>query len=76
MKSGKLIFDDFTLEKALQKISDTYGVSFAYDNPELKLTLITGTVPTTNLEICLNAIQKSADITFKKENAKLVVYNN
>lgn len=75
-KNGKLIFDDFTLEKALLKISDTYGVSFSYDNPELKQTLITGTVPTTNLEICLNAIQKSADITFKKENTKLVVYKN
>ncbi|PQJ23126.1 FecR family protein [Tenacibaculum sp. SG-28] len=75
-KNGKLVFDNFTLEKALLKITDTYGVTFVYDNPELKKTPITGTVPTTNLEICLNAIKKSANITLKKENDKLVVCKN
>ena len=75
-KNGKLIFNNFTLEEALNKVSDTYGVAFEYKHPEAKEILITGIVPTTNLDICLNAIRKSTNINIKKENTKLVVYKN
>ncbi|CAM1362903.1 Anti-sigma factor [Tenacibaculum xiamenense] len=75
-KNGTLIFNNSTLMDALHKVSDTYGVEFDFHDQETKNTLITGTVPTTNLEICLNAIKKSADISIKKENVKLVVYKN
>ncbi|SEE56708.1 protein of unknown function [Tenacibaculum sp. MAR_2010_89] len=73
-KNGKLIFNNYTLEEALNKVTDTYGVNFTYKNPETKAFLITGIVPTTNLDICLNAIKKSTNIIIKKENTKLVVY--
>ncbi len=73
-KNGKLIFNNYTLEEALNKVTDTYGVNFTYKNPETKSFLITGIVPTTNLDICLNAIKKSTNIIIKKENTKLVVY--
>lgn len=75
-KNGTLIFDHTTLAKALQKVSDTYGVFFEYETPEIKNILITGTVPTTNLDICLNAIKKSINVDIKKENSILVVSKN
>lgn len=75
-KNGKLIFSNFTLQEALTKVSDTYGVSFKFQHPETKDILITGTVPTTNLEICLTAIKKSANILIKKEGADYIVYKN
>ncbi|CAM1343480.1 FecR family protein [Tenacibaculum amylolyticum] len=75
-KNGTLIFDHTTLAEALQKVSDTYGVFFEYETPEIKEILITGTVPTTNLEICLNAIKKSINVDIKKENSILVVSKN
>ncbi|SEB38276.1 ferric-dicitrate binding protein FerR, regulates iron transport through sigma-19 [Tenacibaculum sp. MAR_2009_124] len=75
-KNGTLIFNNSSLLNALYKVSDTYGVEFDFHDQETKNTLITGTVPTTNLEICLNAIKKSANVIIKKENAKLVVYKN
>lgn len=73
-KNGKLIFNNYTLEEALNKVTETYGIKFVHKHPETKEFLITGIVPTTNLDICLNAIKKSTNIIIKKENTKLVVY--
>lgn len=75
-KSGNLIFNNTTLAEALAKVSDNYGVTFKYNNPETKSSLITGKVPTTDLTICLNAIKKSANVKIQKENGILVVYKN
>ena len=75
-KHGKLIFNNSSLLEALNKISDTYGVAFDFFDNETKEIRITGTVPTTNLDICLNAIKKSANISIQKGNTKLIVYKN
>lgn len=75
-KSGNLIFSNTTLNDALNRVSETYGVNFSYNNIETKDILITGKVPTTDLEICLNAIKKSTNVTIQKENGILVVYKN
>lgn len=75
-KNGKLIFTNAKLEDVLKKVSDTYGVDFEYNNSKTKDLLITGTIPTSNLEICLKAIKKSINVTIKKENSILVVYKN
>ncbi|WP_299674342.1 FecR family protein [uncultured Tenacibaculum sp.] len=75
-KNGNLIFDNATLEEALAKVSENYGIEFKYNKTETKDILITGKVPTTDLEICLNAIKKSTNIKIQKENSILVVYKN
>ena len=75
-KYGNLIFDNATLEEALAKVSENYGIEFKYNKTETKDILITGKVPTTDLEICLNAIKKSTNIKIQKENSILVVYKN
>ncbi|CAL2078256.1 FecR family protein [Tenacibaculum sp. 190524A05c] len=75
-KSGNLIFENTNLEEALIKIAENYGVEFKHHSTETKEILITGKVPTTNLEICLNAIKKSTNIKIQKENGILVVYKN
>ncbi|WP_440881514.1 FecR family protein [Tenacibaculum sp. C7A-26P2] len=75
-KNGKLIFINSTLSDALEKVSETYGVNFDFIDEKTKKILITGTVPTTNLEICLNAVKKAANITIKEDNKKLIVYKN
>ncbi len=73
-KSGVLTFENTTLEEALTKVSDAYGIQFKFLKSETKDVLITGKVPTTDLKICLNAIKKSTNIKIKKENSILVVY--
>ncbi|WP_442266608.1 FecR family protein [Tenacibaculum sp. ZS6-P6] len=75
-KNGNLIFDNATLGEALLKVSENYGVKFKYNTSEIKDILITGKVPTTDLEICLNAIKKSTNIKIQKENSILVVYKD
>jgi len=72
-KNGTLTFNNSTLIDALKKVTETYGYTIVFKNTEIKKTLITGTVPTTNLNICLKAIEKSANVIITKENTKLVV---
>ncbi|TYP98916.1 FecR family protein [Tenacibaculum adriaticum] len=74
-KDGKLIFNNYSLDKALSKVTETYGCEVVYENSESKNILITGAVPTTNIDICLKAIEKSTNVRIIKENTKLVVYN-
>jgi len=72
-KSGVLTFDKLSLEKALEKVTETYGYEVVFTDSAQKELLITGAVPTTNLEICLQAIEKSVHVKITKENTKLVV---
>ena len=72
-KNGTLTFNNTTLIDVLKKITETYGYKIIYKNTEIKNTLITGTIPTTNLNICLKAIEKSANVIITKENTRLVV---
>ncbi len=73
-KNGRLTFNNSTLINALKKVTETYGYEVVFKNTEIKSILISGTVPTTNLNICIKAIEKSANVLIKKENTKLVVY--
>lgn len=72
-KDGKLVFSDLPLEQAMEKVIETYGYNVVYADNFDKQVLITGTIPTTNIDICIQAIQKSANITIRKEKGKLLV---
>lgn len=73
-KNGLLTFNNSTLIEALNKVTETYGCEVVFKNSAIKHTLITGTVPTTNLNICLKAIEKAGNVLITKENTKLVVH--
>ena len=72
-KNGTLTFNNLSLEDALKKVTETYGYEVIFRDNESKHSLITGTVPTTNIDICLQAIKKSVNVEIIKENSKLVV---
>ena len=72
--NGTLIFKNTTLKEALNKVTETYGCEIIFKGNTSKQTLITGTVPTTNVDICIKAIEKSANVKIRKENTKLIVY--
>ncbi|MFT5847035.1 FecR family protein [Psychroserpens sp.] len=75
-KNGSLIFDRSTLESAMQDIEDTYGFEVIFKEDSTKKTLITGALPTQNLEICIKTIEKSANVSIVKENNKLYIHKN
>ena len=68
-KDGSLLFENLSLEKAMEKIEETYGYSIVFKDDNSKNILITGAVPITNIDICIKAIEKSAGVLIvKKEN--------
>ena len=75
-KNGSLIFDRSTLESAMSKIEDTYGVSTIFKDEASKAVLITGAVPTQNIEICIKTIEKSAQVTIVNKDNKLYIHKN
>jgi ferric-dicitrate binding protein FerR (iron transport regulator) len=72
-KDGSLLFENLRLEKAMEKIEETYGYSIVFKDIESKNALITGAVPNTNLDICLEAIEKSVDVNIIKKDNQLII---
>lgn len=72
-KDGSLFFENLSLEKAMEKIEETYGYSIIFKDDKSKNTVITGAVPTTNIDICLKAIEKSVDVTIVKKDNSLII---
>ena len=72
-KNGSLIFEKLSLEKAMEKIEESYGYSIIFNDDISKNSLITGAVPTTNIDICIKAIEKSVDVTITKKENSLII---
>lgn len=72
-KDGSLFFDKLSLKKAMEKIEETYGYSIVFKDDKSKNTLITGAVPTTSIDICIKAIEKSVGVTIFKKDGELII---
>jgi transmembrane sensor len=72
-KDGSLLFDNLSLEKAMEKIEESYGFSIVFKDEISKKTVITGAVPTTNIDICIKAIEKSVDVIIIKKDNSLII---
>lgn len=72
-KDGSLLFDNLSLVKAMEKIEESYGCSIIFKDEESKKTVITGAVPTTNIDICIKAIEKSVDVIIIKKDNSLII---
>jgi transmembrane sensor len=72
-KDGALEFESLSLEKAMEKIEESYGYAIVFKDNQSKNTLITGAVPITNIDICIKAIEKSAGVNIKKDKNSLIV---
>jgi len=75
-KNGSLVFERSTLESAMRKIEESYGMTTVFEDEESKNTLITGAVPIQNLEICIKTIEKSAQVTIVNKYNKLYIRKN
>ena len=72
-KDGSLLFENLSLEKAMEKIEESYGFSIVFKEDKTKNILITGAVPITNIDICIKAIEKSVDVTIIKKDNSLII---
>lgn len=73
-KDGSLIFDRSTLKTAMHKIEETYGLTTIFEDIAIENILLTGAVPTKNIDICIQTIEKSAQVSIVKKNNKLYIY--
>jgi transmembrane sensor len=72
-KDGSLLFENLSLENAMEKIEDTYGFDIVFKDEESKKIVITGAVPNANIDICIKAIEKSVDVKITKQENKLII---
>ena len=72
-KDGSLIFDRSTLKAAMHKIEETYGLTTIFEDIAIESILLTGAVPTKNIDICIQTIEKSAQVSIVKKNNKLYI---
>lgn len=72
-KDGTLIFEDIRVEDALEKIAELYGYEIVFEDVRIADKLIHLTIPTKNLEICLNMMELSGGITIRRKDRLLIV---
>ena len=72
-KDGSLLFENLSLEKAMEKIEESYGYSIVFKDDNSKDILITGAVPITNIDICIKAIEKSVGVLIVKKENRLII---
>jgi ferric-dicitrate binding protein FerR (iron transport regulator) len=75
-KEGTFIFNNIKLSEVMKYVENTYGVSSKFQDSTLKNQTISGGIPNENLDICLNAIQKSTGVTISRKNNKLLIINS
>jgi len=75
-KDGTITFEKLLLKDAIKKIEESYGLNAIFMDEESKNKIITGVVPTTNLAICVAAIEKSVNVKISLKDKDLIIRNN
>ncbi len=74
-KDGTLIFENISMQKAMEKIRETYGLEILFTDEEAANRKITLAVPTKNLEICIKAFEKALNIQIERTENDLIIIN-
>ncbi len=75
-KDGTLIFEDISLGAAMDRIAEIYGVDISYDDNTIASKRIHIGVPTTNLDICIKAMEIACGIKIEATEKKLIIKNS
>ena len=72
-KDGSLLFENISLGEAMDRITEVYGVEVNFSNKEISKKRIHVGVPTTNLDICIKAMERSCGIKIKQNDNLLII---
>lgn len=72
-KDGNLLFEDISLKDAMSQIAEIYGVKVTYGNDTIAAKRIHIGVPTTNLEICIKAMEIACKVKIQKSDDELII---
>ncbi|WP_190810217.1 FecR family protein [Flagellimonas sp. S3867] len=72
-KDGTLVFENALLYEVVKRIEDTYGLKAKFLDGESPNQIITGGIPTKNLIICIQAIEKASNTIITIDNEELTI---
>ena len=72
-KDGNLLFEDISLEEAMEEIAEVYGVEVSFSNKEISKKRIHIGVPMSNLDICIKAMEFSCKIKIEHKDNSLII---
>ena len=72
-KDGSLLFEDISLKDAMSQITEIYGVKIKFENEAISSKRIHIGVPTTNIDICIKAMEIACKIKIEKSDNLLII---
>ncbi|WP_420321520.1 FecR family protein [Flagellimonas sp.] len=72
-KDGTLVFENALLYEVVKRIEDTYGLKAKFLDGESPNQIISGGIPTKNLTICIQAIEKASNTIITVVNEELII---
>lgn len=75
-KSSKLIFNHTDLSEVLDILRDTYGLSIIVDDPALMTMKVSGSAPTKNADLLIEALAETLNLKFNRAGNTLTISSN
>lgn len=72
-KNHKHIFDNTPIAEVITQLNDTYGAAISVENPALNQRQITGTFPVGKLEVILEVLEKSFQLTARRQQNQIIL---
>ena len=72
-RKRQLVFETVPLQQVAQAIKETYGVEVVFANPSLAQQTFTGTVPSSNLDILLEALTGIYHLRIIRQDDQLII---
>ncbi|MGI4832780.1 MAG: FecR family protein [Janthinobacterium lividum] len=72
-KDAELVLDETTVAELATRLHDTYGLEVEVTTPELNNRRVTGTVPVSELDVLLQALQETFHLRITRQGNRLVL---
>jgi transmembrane sensor len=75
-KDAQLVLDETSIAELATRLQDTYGMEVVVSDPELAQRRMTGTVPVSDLDVLLLALQETFHLKATREAGRIVLADN
>ena len=72
-KEHRLVFNETSLADVARLMSETYGLTLQFQEPQLADIRITGTVPSEDVDVLLMALARTSDLTVNRNGSVVTV---
>ncbi|QJW91870.1 DUF4974 domain-containing protein [Spirosoma taeanense] len=72
-QTGKLKFDETSLQEVAQMLEDTYGVTVVIADPELRRQTLSGTIPNRDIETILKGLSTLFDLHITQQTNRITI---